>query len=115
MVVDFVDANVARDSFLRLIFFGTKAPCARHDRMHPTRATGLHESGIVGATAKTATVSKLQLFWDPCSEILDTTDWSAGTFVVLTELVEFLFAADTLLEVRFVLVASSAATTSAIS
>jgi hypothetical protein len=79
------------------------------------RATGLHESRIVGATAETATVPKLQLFWDPCSEILDTTDWLAGTFVVLTESVEFLFAADTLLEFRFVLVASSAATTAAIS
>jgi hypothetical protein len=56
MVVNFVDANVARDSFLGAILIGARAPCTQNDCMYCTCATGLHESGIKGATAETATV-----------------------------------------------------------
>ncbi len=56
MVVDFVDANVARGSFLGVILFGARALCTRNDCLYRTCATGPHKSGIIGATAETATV-----------------------------------------------------------
>jgi hypothetical protein len=57
MVVDFVDDNVARDSFLVVILFGARVPCTQNDCLYCTCATGLHKSGIVvGATTETATV-----------------------------------------------------------
>ena len=61
MVVDFVDANVARGSVLGVILFGAQSSCARDDCFYRTCTIGRFELGIVGATAETPTVLRSSL------------------------------------------------------
>ncbi len=61
MVVNFVGINVARDTFLGMVLFGARTPCTQNDCVHRTCATCPLESGIVGATAETATVLRASL------------------------------------------------------
>ena len=56
VAVDFVDANVARDSVLGMVLFGAQLLCTQDDCLYRTCTIGPFESGIEGATAKTQTV-----------------------------------------------------------
>ena len=95
MVINFIGGNVTRTSFLWVTLFGTRALCTQNYCLHRTCATGLFESGIVGATAEALT----DLI--PCSDSSETTDWLAVTSVVLVASLELLLAADTLLVDQF--------------
>ena len=62
MVVDFVGTtNVARDTFLGMVIFGSRTPCTQNDCVDRTCATCPHESGSVDATAVTTTVLRSSL------------------------------------------------------
>ena len=61
VIIDLVDANVARGSDFGMILLGAQLSCARDDCLYRTCTIGLSESGIVNATAETPTVLRSSL------------------------------------------------------
>ena len=61
VVFDFVDANVARGSILGVILFGAQSSCARDDCFYRTCTIGLSETGIVNAKDESPTVLRPSL------------------------------------------------------
>ncbi len=115
VVVNFVDANVARGSGLGVILFGARSSCAQYDCLYRTCTIGLSESGIVSATAETPTILRSLLRNFGHNRLVCRRIRGVGGIVRVRICCRYAARGSIRVAPLITLVASSAATTTAVS